>query len=322
MNHLLRYITTAGIALSMVLTGCQGQTETAPAQTKNEEVKEQLSQAKEEISSMAAEVAENVKNEDGSYNVDALKAYGQGLYESYISGASGLDSLDDYFQKIDNVNAAEENYVLERNAGLLKPGEIQILPGGNVYAEDFSDLKEFHEIYCAIQYNYNKDENGVLRFVDGREDVILFTFREEEDGSITITDTRFAEEGEKAASSLEEMCREINAPYDDALEMLNFDRAYDVQDLIEYMDQYPDVTGIEYEGQVRTYDELKEIEDQRLRELYPEEFCRTGGKRRRYTEACGHPLQRQWEKGKHQRICDFKRMVPFALEKLMMEEEV
>ena len=131
--------------------------------------------------------------------------------------------------------------------------------------------------------------------------MILFTFREEEDGSITITDTRFAEEGEKAASSLEEMCREINAPYDDALEMLNFDRAYDVQDLIEYMDQHPDVTGIEYEGQVRTYDELKEIEDQRLRELYPEEFCRIGGKRRRYTEACGHPFQRQREKGKHQR---------------------
>ena len=135
-----------------------------------------------------------------------------------------------------------------------------------------SDLKEFHEIYCAIQYNYNKDENGVLRFVDGREDVILFTFREEEDGNITITDTRFAEEGEKAAASLEEMCREINAPYDDALEMLNFDRAYDVQDLIEYMDQNPDVTGIEYEGQVRTYEELKEIGDQRLRELYPEDF--------------------------------------------------
>lgn len=249
MNHILKYITAAGIALSVALTGCQGQTETAPAQTKNEEVKEQLAQAKED-----------------------LKAYGQGLYESYISGASDLDSLDDYFQKIDNVNAAEENYVLERNAGLLKPGEIQILPGGNVYAEDFSDLKEFHEIYCAIQYNYDKDENGVLRYVDGREDVILFTFREEEDGSITITDTRFAEEGEKAASSLEEMCREIDAPYDEALEMLNFDRAYDVQDLVEYMDQNPDVTGIEYDGQVRTYEELKEIGDQRLRELYPEDF--------------------------------------------------
>ena len=272
MNHLLKYITTAGIALSVGLTGCQGQTETAPAQTKSEEVKEQLSKAGEEISSLAAEAVENVKNEDGSYNVDALKAYGQGLYESYISGASDLDSLDDYFQKIDNVNAAEENYVLERNAGLMKAGEIQILPGGNVYAEDFSDLKEFHEIYCAIQYNYNKDENGVLRYVDRREDVILFTFREEEDGSITIIDTRFAEEGEKAASSLEEMCREINAPYDDALEMLNFDRAYDVQELIEYMDQNPDVTGIEYEGQVRTYEELKKIGDQRLRELYPEDF--------------------------------------------------
>ena len=249
MNHILKYITAAGIALSVALTGCQSQTETAPEQTKNEEVKEQLAQAKED-----------------------LKAYGQGLYESYISGASDLDSLDDYFKKIDNVNAAEKNYVLERNAGLMKAGEIQILPGGNVYAEDFSDHKEFHEIYCAIQYNYDKDENGVLRYVDGREDVILFTFREEEDGSITITDTRFAEEGEKAASSLEEMCREIDAPYDEALEMLNFDRAYDVQDLIEYMDQNPDVTGIEYEGQVRTCEELKEIGDQRLRELYPEDF--------------------------------------------------
>ena len=272
MNRLLKYIMTAGTALSVILTGCQGQTEVTSEQIKSEEVKEQLSQAKEEISSLAVEAVENVKNEDGSYNVDALKAYGQGLYESYVSGASDLSSLDAYLSKIENVNAAEENYVRERNAGLLKPGEIQILSGGNVYSEDFSDLKEFHEIYCAIQYHYTKDENRILRYVDGREDVILFTFREEEDGSITITDTRFAEEGEKAASSLEEMCMEIDAPYDEALDMLNFDRAYDVQDLIEYMDQHPDVTGIEYDGQVRTYEELKEIEDQRLRELYPEDF--------------------------------------------------
>ena len=273
MDHLLKYIATAGIALSVVLTGCQSQTEVTSEQTKNEEVKEQLSKAEGEISSMAAEVAEKVKNEDGSFNVDALKAYGQGLYESYISGASDLDSLDEYFQKIDNVNAAEENYARERNAGMLKPGEIQIRSGGNVYSEDFSDLTQFHVIYCAIQYNYNKDETGILRYVDGREDVILFAFQEEEDGSITITDTRFAEEGEKAASSLEEMCREIDAPYDEALEMLNFNRAYDVQDLIEYMDQNPEVTGIEYNGQVRTYEELKDIEDQRLRELYPEDFA-------------------------------------------------
>ena len=156
--------------------------------------------------------------------------------------------------------------------------DLQALPGTEIQVPVHSrvaiecDLKEFHEIYCAIQYHYTKDENRILRYVDGREDVILFTFREEEDGSITITDTRFAEEGEKAASSLEEMCMEIDAPYDEALDMLNFDRAYDVQDLIEYMDQHPDVTGIEYDGQVRTYEELKEIEDQRLRELYPEDF--------------------------------------------------
>ena len=75
-----------------------------------------------------------------------------------MSGAgSGMSDLDALFQKADNVNAAMENYILERNAELLKPGEIRLLAGGNVQAEDFSDLKEFREIYCAIQYNYNKD---------------------------------------------------------------------------------------------------------------------------------------------------------------------
>ena len=47
----------------------------------------------------------------------------------------------------------------------------------------------------------------------------------------------------------------------------------DYQDLIDYMDQNPDVTGIEYDGQVRTREELNEIEDQRLRELFPEDFA-------------------------------------------------
>ena len=295
-NTLRRKITAAGILLSMLLMGCRHQTgSTAPSadalpeqsgtaeaavetavetgQAAYEAVKEQLSQAGGKLASLAAKAADNIKNEDGSFNLESLKAYGQDLYDSFASvGDAGFGDLEALFETIDNINASAENYVLERNAGLLEPGEIQILAGGNVYADDFSELTEFHEIYSAIQYNYNKDEDGCLRLADKADEVILFSLLKEEDGSITVTDARIAEAGEKEAASLEEMCAELGTSYDDAMEMLLFNRAYDVQSLIDYMNQDPSITGVEYEGKVCTAEELEGIETQRLRELYPEDF--------------------------------------------------
>ena len=289
-------ILAAGLMLSAVLAGCGGapaavaeRTETvgeAVSQAQSAAV-EAVSQGSSEAESISEEAGKDirelyekakeqlgeVRNEDGSLNMEALSSYGQGLYDKYVSGASsGLGDLEAYFQKIDNTNAAVENYILERNAELLKPGEIQLLAGGNVYAEDFQELKEFREIYCAIQYNYNKDQDGCLRYADGNKEVILFSLREEEDGSITVVDARFAEEGEKEEASLKEMCEELNASYDEAAEMLAFDRADDVRTLMDYMKENPDVTGIEYEGAVRTYEEFEEIEDRRMKEIFPEDF--------------------------------------------------
>ena len=232
----------------------------------------QLSQTGGELSAIAAEAAEAARNEDGSFNPEGLKAYGMDLYNAYVSGDNAdFGDMEDYFRKIDNTNAAVENYILDRNAGLLKPGEIQILAGGNVYAEDFADLKEFREIYAAIQYNYKKDGN-VLRYVDGADDVILFTLREEADGSIKVVDARLAEKGAKEKASLEEMCRELKTSYDEAKEMLDFNRAYDVQDLIDYMKENPEITGVEYDGKIWSSEELEELETERLKEIFPEDF--------------------------------------------------
>ncbi len=244
--------------LCAVLAGCEGQagSVTEQAQTAQSAAQEAMSQA-----------------ESAKEAVESMAAYGQGLYDSYASGGDGdFSTFDAYFEKLDKVNAAIDEYILDRNADLLKPGEIQFLPGGSVSSEDFEYLKEFREIYSALQYNYNKDDDGVLRLADIGDDVIMFSFKEEEDGSITITDTRFAEKGEKEAASLQEMCDELGTSYDDAAEMLAFNRAYAVHDMIRYMDNNPDVTGVEYEGEVRTRDELEEIETERLREIFPDDF--------------------------------------------------
>ena len=237
------------------------------------QAKEQLTQTGGEIASLAAEAVEAAQSEDGSFDPEGLKTFGKQLYDTYVAGGdAGFSGLDALLAKVDAVNAAEKSFVLGRNAVLMKPGDVRIIAGGNVYSEDFSDLTEFQEIYDAIQYNYNKDGN-TLRFVDKNDEVILFSFREEEDGKITITDSRFAEKGEKEAADLAAMCEELGADYEEAADMLAFNRAYDVDALMDYMRENPDITGIEYEGQVRTYEELDEIGTQRLKELYPEDFA-------------------------------------------------
>ena len=243
--------------LCAVLAGCEGQagSVTEQAQTAQGAAQEAMSKA-----------------ESAKEAVESMAAYGQGLYDSYASGGDGdFSTFDAYFEKLDKVNAAIDEYILDRNADLLKPGELQFLPGGSVSSEDFEYLKEFRLISSALQYNYNKD-GDVLRLADIGDDVIMFSFREEEDGSITITDTRIAEKGEKEAASLKEMCDDLGTSFDDAVEMLAFNRAYAVHDMIEYMDNNPGVTGAEYEGEVRTRDELEELMDQRLREIFPDDF--------------------------------------------------
>ena len=265
--------------LAQSLSGC-GEAATGAVTAVSEAVSEAAPEASDkaeslvsEAASAASEAVQAARNEDGSFNPEGLKAYGRELYNAYASGESNdSGDMDALFRKVDNTNEAVKNYILDRNAGLLKPGEIQILTGGNVCSEEYADLKDFRLVYCAIQYNYKKDENSVLRYVDGRDDVIMFTLKEEDDGNITVTDARVAEKGEKEAVSLEEMCRELDCPYEDALELLEFDRAYDVDDLIDYMKKNPEITGIEYDGKVRTAEELEELKTERLKVLYPEDF--------------------------------------------------
>ena len=265
--------------LAQSLSGC-GEAATGAVTAVSEAVSEAAPEASDkaeslvsEAASAASEAVQAARNEDGSFNPEGLKAYGRELYNAYDSGESNdSGDMDALFRKVDNTNEAVKNYILDRNAGLLKPGEIQILAGGNVCSEEYADLKDFRLVYCAIQYNYKKDENSVLRYVDGRDDVIMFTLKEEDDGNITVTDARVAEKGEKEAVSLEEMCRELDCPYEDALELLEFDRAYDVDDLIDYMKKNPEITGVEYDGKIWSSEELEELETERLEEIFPEDF--------------------------------------------------
>ncbi len=197
--------------------------------------------------------------------VESINSAGSALYEMYAGGSdSDFADFDAWFSRIDEINAAIDEYVLEKNAGEICPGDVQILPGGIIYAEDNSELKEFREIYYAVQYNYVIDDRDQLRFADEAKDLILFSFEEQEDGSIVVKDARFADREKDLAASLEEMCDEMGAPLDEAMDAYEFLQIDDVRELRNYLNDHPEYIGIEYEGEILTADELYEIWSKRL----------------------------------------------------------
>ena len=117
MTHILRKnITVTGLLVSVVLAGCgtpaavaertemageavsQAQSAAVEAVSQGsseaESISEEAGKDIRELYEKAKEQLGEVRNEDGSLNMEALSSYGQGLYDKYVSGASsGLGDL-------------------------------------------------------------------------------------------------------------------------------------------------------------------------------------------------------------------------------------
>lgn len=80
-----------------------------------------------------------------------------------------------------------------------------------------------------------------------------------------------AEKGDKLVPSLEEMCSQVGMTPDECLESQAENRVSVLYDLKTYMEEHPEVKGIEYDGEIRTAEELDAIWDAKLEELYGDE---------------------------------------------------
>ncbi|MBE6005777.1 MAG: hypothetical protein IJH93_04460 [Lachnospiraceae bacterium] len=161
----------------------------------------------------------------------------------------------------------ENEYIKERNAGLMDCGEVQIMSNNTLYEGDSLDQKEIRFIRHMFQYNYKMNDSGQLLFVSSSEDVVLFTHEQgKEKGTYPIRDAQFAEEGDRLLPSVEAMYKKVGMPADELQENIDANRILVLFDLQEYMTEHPEVKGIEYEGEIRTAEELDEIMNTRLEE--------------------------------------------------------
>ena len=241
--------------------------------------REQMGQADQEIRQVLDEVAEKAQNDSIDPNVqqDTLEEYAEALLERILGSADfekddplPFASLDEYLEVYDGIKNLEDDYIRERNAGSMEAGDVQIV-ASNSLADEEIDEDQARRLACVIQNNYRMDEENQLRLVSRSEDVVLFTHQKDQDGNYLVTDAEFAEKGENYDSSIQALNLKMDDPSDELQEDLEASRIMVAYDLKEYLEEHPEVKGIEFEGEIRTAEELDEIMIDRLSKLYEED---------------------------------------------------
>ena len=240
-------------------------------------VKERIADADGKVANALEDVREKVENTAGSIDLDTVNGYVGSLLGQVVGAGAGsetesdLDFLDELFRKTESIRAAQNAYMLDKNAESMDPGDVQIVTNTCIWEDADLDKEEIKVLAKIDQNNYTQNDKNELDFLSGAGDVVLFTLHAEDDGSYSVTDARFAEDGEGYLSSIEAFCDEVGTPLEDCMQTIDFADVMVLYDLEEYLNQHPDIKGIEYAGEVVDLEGLKTAQDNLLDLLLSEE---------------------------------------------------
>ena len=226
----------------------------------------QLGQADSEIGSVLGKVIGKAAGELGGFNTDSLTQYVGGLLGQFMGGGDdGLDDLGDFdfgtvFEIYDYLMKSEEEFILDKNEGTLDFGDAQIVENCSIYSDEFDgDTIDIRNFTTMVQNNYTMDEEGQLWILSSSEDVVFFRHQKDEDGGYPIVEATIAGESGDYTADLEAMCDEVGITLDECMHEIQYARDSIVFELKSYMEEHPEVTGIEFDGEIRTFEELEQM---------------------------------------------------------------
>ena len=237
---------------------------------------EQMDIVNRQFSRAIEEIVEKAESESVDFDQESLQKFAEALLGQFIgsradgndAGGFDFDSLDALIEVRNAIIDSEKEYVIEHNSGSMESGDVQIVASDVYHEDDDYEQEEFRMLSNMIQNNYRMDDENQLWLVDSSEDVILFTHERGQDGGYSIKDAVFAEKGDNYMSSVEALLIETGESVDDLEETLETSRVFVLYDLKDYLKEHPEVKGIEYEGEIRTAEELDQIWNVKLDELY------------------------------------------------------
>lgn len=238
--------------------------------------REQMDIVNRQFSRAIEEIVEKAESKSVDFDQESLQKFAEALLGQFIGsradgndeGGFDFDSLDALIEARNAIIDSEKEYVIEHNSGSMESGDVQIVASDVYHEDDDYEQEEFRMLSNMIQNNYRMDDENQLWLVDSSEDVILFTHERGQDGGYSIKDAVFAEKGDNYMSSVEALLIETGESVDDLEETLETSRVFVLYDLKDYLKEHPEVKGIEYEGEIRTAEELDQIWNVKLDELY------------------------------------------------------
>ena len=185
--------------------------------------------------------------------------------------ADGLAELNDIMAIYDKLKDEEEDYILDYYEDELEPGDEQVVLNSIIYMDDYDlDTPVIRNMAVMEETNYTVNEDDELELLCSAKNVVLFTHEKDEDGNYPITSAEFSEDGENYGPSIEKMCEEVGISIDDAYSMIQAADYMTPYEMVQYLNEHPEYTGIEYQGEIRTVDELEELSNAAIGEMAAE----------------------------------------------------
>ena len=235
-------------------------------------VEEEVDLIKDKGSEAVDLIKSKLTNEDGSLDLSILEGIGGELISALSSLGSedyDMSGLDEIFRQYEGMQNAVKEYTLEKNAEFMDPGDVQLVSLATGYVDEF-DQEEIRFLAEVTQANY-AEEDSALHLVSASSVPGLYTLTENEDGSFSVLSVTEAEDGEGWSASVEAMCDEVGYSAEEFYDDIAFGEYQFLTTLISYLDEHPEIEGIEYQGEIKTAEELTEIRAAFLDELSTEE---------------------------------------------------
>ena len=211
-----------------------------------------LADKKDQMSRVLNNLKAFVTNEDGSVNWDAVKMLATSLFAGGDeAGEEGEEEIGAQAQE------AIREYIRKKNADVLEAGDAQlvILNVAQPLVQEDGTAKV---IGYYTQQNYVLDGKD-YKFLCSATDMMVVTIAKNADGLWEAVSHVAAEDGEGYAASVAALCESVGFTTDDLAGATAFGTLSEQAELYTLMDAHPEVERIEYNGEMVTGAQLKEM---------------------------------------------------------------
>ncbi|MBR3015890.1 MAG: hypothetical protein IKH57_02230 [Clostridia bacterium] len=215
-------------------------------------LREQLADKDSELYRAANNLQAFVTNEDGSLNMDKVKMLASSLF------AGGEGAGEEAEEEIGaQAQDAIREYIKKKNADTLEAGDAQVVIL-NVAQPLVQEDGTAKVIGYYTQQNYVLDGKD-YKFLCSATDMMVVTIAKNADGLWEAVSHVAAEDGEGYAASVAALCESVGFTTDDLAGATAFGTLSEQAELYTLMDAHPEVERIEYNGEMVTGAQLKEM---------------------------------------------------------------